>query len=385
MDRVWRHERNTRMMESGRNGNICRRFINGSCRFGTRCTYRHEWPVLPSSQICRYYQKGGCWYGENCRYLHVNQPEVAAGRRGSMPTVSSSSVYAPPGRRGSEPALQQAEVTSMQESSRLQSLGSVSNPHRHSRHLATDIAEEHTQDADPHLAASGVSVPGLGIAQANGRHRCNERGASLSQIVEDGAAAAAAAVVAPSTQRSAEESEAYHQSKNVACGICMDTVYEKPDPRNHMFGILPNCNHSYCLQCIMTWRKTKDLGPDTVKTCPQCRVRSAFYVPNKYWVEGQAKETLVANFKEKFSKRSCSYYSRYGCCPFKTECLYRHNKHSRRTSFESPTEDEDDYDGVDLLNLFIAMTLLGGDDDFDDEDSDSDFDFPFYLAEEYGF
>lgn len=43
------------------------------------------------------------------------------------------------------------------------------------------------------------------------------------------------------------------------------------------------------------------------------------------------------------------------------------------------TEDEDDYDGVDLLNLFIAMTLLGGDDD------DDDFDFPFYLSEECDF
>lgn len=46
-----------------------------------------------------------------------------------------------------------------------------------------------------------------------------------------------------------------------------------------------------------------------------------------------------------------------------------------------PTEDEDEYDGVDLLNLFIAMTLLGGDED----DDDDDFDFPFYLTEEYGF
>lgn len=46
-----------------------------------------------------------------------------------------------------------------------------------------------------------------------------------------------------------------------------------------------------------------------------------------------------------------------------------------------PPEDEDEYDGVDLLNLFIAMTLLGGDDD----DDDDDYDFPFYLSEEYGF
>lgn len=53
--------------------------------------------------------------------------------------------------------------------------------------------------------------------------------------------------------------------------------------------------------------------------------------------------------------------------------------HSLFLDQQYPTEDEDDYDGVDLLNLFIAMTLLGGDDD------DDDFDFPFYLSEEYDF
>ena len=47
-----------------------------------------------------------------------------------------------------------------------------------------------------------------------------------------------------------------------------------------------------------------------------------------------------------------------------------------------PSEDEDDYDDVDLLSLFVAMTIFGGgDDDSDDED----YDFPFYLSEEYGF
>ncbi|KAM6982071.1 makorin, ring finger protein, 4 isoform 1-T1 [Tautogolabrus adspersus] len=336
MEGVWRHTQNTRRMESARNGGICRRFVNGCCRFGSRCTYRHEWPVIPTAQICRYFQKGGCWYGENCRYIHVRQPEFA-GRRSSVPAFSSSSVvYAPPDRRGSEPALLQAEVMSRQEFNRSESVVDVSNPLHNTGRLATGIAEEQTQDTNSHLAASGVSSQSLNIAQASAHIGFNEQEASSNETTEavSGGAAAAAAVLAPSTNGSVGDLEAYHRSKNVTCGICMEMVYEKEDPRSHMFGILPNCSHSYCLQCIMTWRKTKDLGPDTVKTCPQCRVRSAFYVPNKYWVEGQAKESLVASFKEKFSKRSCNYYSRHGCCPFKTECFYRHDKHSRRRSFQ---------------------------------------------------
>ncbi|XP_008295002.1 makorin, ring finger protein, 4 [Stegastes partitus] len=345
-------------MEPTRYGGICRRFLNGSCRFGLRCNYRHELPAVPSSQICKHFQKGGCWYGERCKYFHVLQPEVdtaAAGRRGSVPAVSSSSVaFAPPDRRGSEPAFLQSEEDgqhSRQECSRSEPMVNASNS-QNTGHPTANIAEEPSQDTSSELAHSSRS------AQVGACHATNEEESSSS---EDGAAAAAAS----STQ--AEETEAVLQSINVTCGICMDKVYEKTHRRNQVFGILPNCNHSFCLECIMTWRKTKDLGPDVVKSCPQCRVRSPFYVPSKYWVEGQAKENVIAAFKEKFSKKTCSYYTRYRCCPFKTECLYRHNKPAHPRSYQYPTEDDNDYedegDFLDLRNFFIAVTLLGDDDD----------------------
>ncbi|KAK5923601.1 hypothetical protein CgunFtcFv8_000557 [Champsocephalus gunnari] len=363
-------------MDAARDEGICRRFLNGTCRFGSRCIYRHD--CIPPVQICRYFQKGICWYGERCRYVHVLHPEVDAAvapRRGSMPTVSSSrGSYAPPDRRGSEPALLHATVTS---SRRSQLLVHRSYPPQNNERVAADIAEEQSQDARTPLSASWESIQSSEDAQA-----CNERNEqeiSSNEAAVNGAAAAAAAA-ASNSLRIIEAIEASLQSKSVTCGICMDKVYEKPDPRTHVFGILPNCNHPFCLQCIMTWRKTKDFGPDVVKSCPQCRVRSAFYVPHRHWVEGRAKEGVIAAFKEKFSKKRCSYFSRYGCCPFKTECLYRHDKHAHG-SFPYYTE-EDDYDSVDLLNLFIAMTLLGDDDEEDDED---DFGFPFYLSEEYGF
>ncbi|XP_034550772.1 makorin, ring finger protein, 4 [Notolabrus celidotus] len=385
MEWDWPHAQNTRRMDAARYRGICRRFLNGSCRFGSRCYYRHEWPVLPTVQICRYFQKGACWYGEHCRYLHVLQPEVAAGRRGSVPTVSSSSVfYHLPNRRGSEPSPLQAEGMSSQEIRGSVSVVNISNPQRSTGRPATYIAEEQSQDPHSVLSASGESYQSSDIAPASVHNMQNKQEASSSETGDDDGddrGGAAAAVVDPSTRLSGMDSEAFNRSKIVTCGICMEIVYDKTDPGSRTFGILPNCNHSYCLQCIMTWRKTKDLGPDTVKTCPQCRVRSAFYMPHKYWVEGPEKERLIAAFKDKFSKKSCSYYSRHRCCPFKTECLYRHDKASRPGSFQYPIDDEDDYDGVDLLNLFIAMTLLGGDDDSDEDD---DYDFPFYLAEEYG-
>ncbi|KAM8755681.1 makorin, ring finger protein, 4 [Acanthopagrus schlegelii] len=372
-----RHIQNTRRMDSAHSGSICRRFINGSCRLGPRCHYRHELTTIPSAQICRYFQKDGCWYGERCRYLHVLQPEAgaaAAGRRSSVPTVSSSSVaYALPNRRrGSEPALLQAELMSR----RSEFVVNVSH-HQHSvGHHAADIAEEQSQDTDSHVPPSWESTGSSEVAQS--RDGRNEQQTSSNEMTNGGAAAAS------NTQGKVDDMEAFLQSKNVTCGICMDKVYEKADPRRRVFGILPSCNHSFCLECIMTWRKTKDLGLDAVKSCPQCRVRSAFYVPNKYWVEGQAKESIIAAFKEKFSKKSCSYYARYRCCPFKSECLYRHDKREHHGSFQRfPTEEIDDYGGVDLVSLLIAMTLLSDDDDSDDEDED--FDFRFLLSGDYGF
>uniref|UniRef100_A0A3Q1ELK6 RING-type E3 ubiquitin transferase n=1 Tax=Acanthochromis polyacanthus TaxID=80966 RepID=A0A3Q1ELK6_9TELE len=294
------------------------------------------------------------------RYFHVVQPEVvtaAAGRRGSVPAVPPSSVaFAPPDRRGSEPALVQTEEDGQhprQDCSRSQPVVDASNS-QNAGHLTANIAEERSQETD------SESVQGSRVAQAAACHGSKEEESSSV----DGAAAAATAA----SDTEVEETEAYLQSKNITCGICMDKVYEKQQSRLQVFGILPNCSHSFCLDCIMTWRKTRDFRPEVVKSCPQCRVRSPFYVPHKYWVEGQAKERVIAAFKEKFSKKNCSYYSRYGCCPFKTECLYHHDKSAHCTSSQHPTEDDhddddDDDDFIDLRNFVIAVTLLGDNDD----------------------
>lgn len=51
---------------------------------------------------------------------------------------------------------------------------------------------------------------------------------------------------------------------NVTCGICMD-VYPKSQPKDRRFGILPNCIHSFCEPCILTWRHMAEYSPDVVK------------------------------------------------------------------------------------------------------------------------
>lgn len=50
--------------------------------------------------------------------------------------------------------------------------------------------------------------------------------------------------------------EALARSREQTCGICYEVVMEKPE-RENRFGILPNCNHCFCLSCIRKWRQAR--------------------------------------------------------------------------------------------------------------------------------
>ena len=53
-----------------------------------------------------------------------------------------------------------------------------------------------------------------------------------------------------------ENAFAVARSKEKTCGICMEVVMDKPKGEAR-FGILPNCNHCFCLSCLRTWRQAK--------------------------------------------------------------------------------------------------------------------------------
>ena len=49
------------------------------------------------------------------------------------------------------------------------------------------------------------------------------------------------------------------------CGICMEVVEEKVGEGKNRYGVLPNCNHCFCIGCIMTWRSGKQFDQDIAK------------------------------------------------------------------------------------------------------------------------
>ncbi|NWU89897.1 MKRN1 ligase, partial [Upupa epops] len=112
----------------------------------------------------------------------------------------------------------------------------------------------------------------------------------------------------------------------------MDLVYEKPLYKDRLFGILPNCSHSYCLGCIRKWRRRRDFHSTVVKACPECRVTSGYYIPCKYWVcDAAEKEQLIKTFKARMGKIQCKYFMKNeGQCPFKADCIHLHRRFTRQ-------------------------------------------------------
>jgi E3 ubiquitin-protein ligase makorin len=96
-----------------------------------------------------------------------------------------------------------------------------------------------------------------------------------------------------------QESEA---SRGLQCGICLETPYEA----GIKFGILPNCVHVFCLDCIRSWRTNSDtFGSDAVRVCPVCRVESYFVVPCERFVDNSdpaRKQKVLDCYKESLAR-----------------------------------------------------------------------------------
>ena len=120
-------------------------------------------------------------------------------------------------------------------------------------------------------------------------------------------------------------------SRDLKCAVCLDAVIGSSGdsilPRR--FGILPNCTHVFCLDCIRGWRKSDIAEVSSTKefarACPVCRTESGFIVPSRYFVsEKMRRYRLVATYKASLKRIPCKYFSSSGSCPFGSSCHYLH-------------------------------------------------------------
>lgn len=126
-------------------------------------------------------------------------------------------------------------------------------------------------------------------------------------------------------EKNMEISFAIQRSKEKSCGVCFEVIMEKADGEQR-FGILPNCNHCFCLTCIRKWRQARQFENKIIRACPECRVTSDFVCPSIYWVDTKEdKDKLIEDYKTALARKDCKYFRKgEGKCPFGNKCFYMH-------------------------------------------------------------
>ncbi|KAI4486128.1 hypothetical protein M0802_012548 [Mischocyttarus mexicanus] len=136
------------------------------------------------------------------------------------------------------------------------------------------------------------------------------------------------------TEHATESSEtiknASKPKEEIICCICFEEVIEK-DPSERKFGILPNCDHSYCFECIHKWRNARQKTYRTTE-CPACRTNSDFIYPSLSWVNNkEEKAKFIKDYKSDAKEKNCRYFKKgYGACPYGINCIYLHADLSKK-------------------------------------------------------
>jgi len=177
-------------------------------------------------------------------------------------------------------------------------------------------------------------------------------------------------------EKEMEEAFAIQRSSQKICGICMEIIWEKEKETDRRFGILENCNHTFCLECIRKWRATKTYENKIVKACPECRVKSDFVTPNRFWFENEEnKKNIIQDYKLKLGKTSCKYFKEgEGHCPFGNKCFYLHQYKDGRIAVLDEPRRKTRFNREGQRESYSSIVVI----DFDFSDSEED---DFYFEE----
>ncbi|KAH9166326.1 hypothetical protein EDB89DRAFT_1857551 [Lactarius sanguifluus] len=114
---------------------------------------------------------------------------------------------------------------------------------------------------------------------------------------------------------------------SLICAICM----EEPVT----FGLLADCSHVFCIDCIRNWRGQESSSEDVTfsrlhKKCPYCRTLSKFVIPSSHFYPSghPGKTAALERYKASLQRIPCRYFttSKPDCryCPFGRDCMYQH-------------------------------------------------------------
>ncbi|CZR57860.1 uncharacterized protein PAC_07749 [Phialocephala subalpina] len=183
------------------------------------------------------------------------------------------------------------------------------------------------------------------------------------------------------------------------CVICFETP--------ETYGLLVNCDHAFCLDCIRSWRATAPKNPTsenelkkTSKTCPMCRSQSHFTIPSSVWPvtagsENTMKKEIVDGYLGRMKNIPCRYFEQSAKdsapdykfkCQFGNNCHYSHTHPDTKEPYVfsqqelKPERTSRRADRARLLADMAMMEMLfsddfsyGGEDWLDEVQDDDDF------------
>ncbi|XP_026579618.1 E3 ubiquitin-protein ligase makorin-1 isoform X3 [Pseudonaja textilis] len=280
----------------------CRYFMHGVCKEGDNCRYSHDLYTTHSGMVCRYFQRGCCAYGDRCRYEHTKPL-----KREDTTTVSPVAKPYPSASTDVTPSPGTLEVSSGEtEDKELAAAGAGAEdwvnavefipgqpyfgraaPSCTETPLQGMVIEEEYEKQQTSLEMKKQLCPYAAVGECRYGENCVYIHGDICdmcglQVLHPADAAQRSLHIKScieAHEKDMELSFAVQRSKDMVCGICMEVVYEKANPSERRFGILSNCNHTYCLKCIRKWRSAKQFESKIIKSCPECRITSNFVIP----------------------------------------------------------------------------------------------------------
>ncbi|XP_034259315.1 E3 ubiquitin-protein ligase makorin-1 isoform X2 [Pantherophis guttatus] len=280
----------------------CRYFMHGVCKEGDNCRYSHDLYTTHSGMVCRYFQRGCCAYGDRCRYEHTKPS-----KREDTTTVSPVAKTYSSASTDVTPSPGTLEVSSGEtEDKELAAAGAGAEdwvnavefipgqpyfgraaPSCTETPLQGMVIEEEYEKQQTSLEMKKQLCPYAAVGECRYGENCVYIHGDICdmcglQVLHPADAAQRSLHIKScieAHEKDMELSFAVQRSKDMVCGICMEVVYEKANPSERRFGILSNCNHTYCLKCIRKWRSAKQFESKIIKSCPECRITSNFVIP----------------------------------------------------------------------------------------------------------
>ena len=106
------------------------------------------------------------------------------------------------------------------------------------------------------------------------------------------------------------------------CEICSEDIMS----RAGRFGLLENCDHVFCLNCIREWRNQKEKQDrQNLRKCPICRIDSFIIIPSTRFLQGLDKLEERERYMSSVAEIPCKNFNYgKGKCQFGSSCMYLH-------------------------------------------------------------